>query len=118
MRARSCWCSGIACWIGATLRDQICRKEINAGGQFSCDRSCCSADLDVRGKGTEGGIVVDRRAEKYKHNAGPVTTVVNRSVCSKENQYAPAIIMSASALLNNSVSNSLSAFACANDDLR
>lgn len=80
-RARSCWCSGIRSWIGVTLRDHIWRKEMKAGGQFSGERSSCSADLDERGKGTEGGVVVDRRAAKYKHNAGPRITVVDRHVC-------------------------------------
>lgn len=52
----------------------------------------------ARGKGTDGGFVVDRRAAKKRQSAGPV------------------IIKSASALLNKSSSRSLSAFACVSDD--
>lgn len=31
-------------------------------------------DLEGRGSGTEGGLVVDLRAAKYRHSAGPKHT--------------------------------------------
>jgi len=82
------------------------RKEVNAGGQFSAERSrgtledVMELDLPVRGRGTEGGSVVQRRAAKYKHKAGPV------------------IIKSPSALARRSTSTSFSSLACVKDDLR
>lgn len=72
MRARSCWCSGASDWMRGTVDDQTFRKDMKAGGQFSCDRSS-GADVFVwRGRGTEGGDVVHLNAAKYKHRAGPI----------------------------------------------
>jgi hypothetical protein len=47
------------------------RKEVKAGGQLSAVSSIGGDDLLIRGSGTEGGLVVQRRAAKYRHNAGP-----------------------------------------------
>lgn len=46
---------------------------MNGGGQFSYESSigCERADFEERGKGTDGGLVVHRKAAKYRHNAGP-----------------------------------------------
>ena len=57
--------------MGRTLRDQTSRKEWNAGGQFSGERSSAVAVLDVLGNGTDGGTVVHRNAAKKRHSAGP-----------------------------------------------
>ena len=86
-----------------TFLAQTLRNDVNAGGQFSKDRSVGTEELpwplDL-GKGTEGGLVVQRKAAKYKQRAGPV------------------IMTSPSALLNSSSSTSLSTFAWVKDDLR
>jgi hypothetical protein len=50
---------------------QTSRKEANAGGQFAGERSTGLEFFDDRGRGTEGGDVVQRSAAKYRHNAGP-----------------------------------------------
>jgi len=44
---------------------------MKVGGQFSWDSSIGDELLDVLGKGTEGGFVVDLKAAKYKQSAGP-----------------------------------------------
>jgi len=48
------------------------RKETKAGGQLSAESSICCDVFVLRGSGTEGGLVVQRRAAKYRHSAGPV----------------------------------------------
>ena len=60
--------------MAGTVFAQTRRKETKGGGQFSYERSIGIDDLDDddRGRGTEGGWVVQRNAAKYKHNAGPV----------------------------------------------
>jgi hypothetical protein len=47
---------------------------MNEAGQFASLRSVggLCADFVWRGRGTEGGDVVQRRAAKYRHSAGPV----------------------------------------------
>lgn len=48
------------------------RKGRKASGQFVRERSLgVLVDLLSRGSGTDGGLVVERRAAKYRHNAGP-----------------------------------------------
>lgn len=64
MRARSCWCSGARDWIRGTVDDQTFKKEMNAGGQFACDRSSGANVFKCRGRGTEGGDVVHLSAAK------------------------------------------------------
>jgi len=65
IRARSCWCSGMRTWISETVFDQTIRNGRKAGGQLVRERSDGAAlDLERRGRGTEGGLVVDRRAAK------------------------------------------------------
>lgn len=70
MRARSCWCSGRSAWMSGTACDQISRKEMKAGGQLSSDRSIWGAGWPplcfafLRGRGTDGGLVVHRSAAK------------------------------------------------------
>jgi hypothetical protein len=71
MRARSCWCSGRRDWMEGTVLAHTRRKEVKAGGQLSAVSSIGGDDLLLRGSGTEGGLVVQRRAAKYRHNAGP-----------------------------------------------
>lgn len=73
IRAKSCWCSGINAWISGTVCDQTIRKGRNAGGQLERERSLGVILFAFvnRGRGTDGGLVVDLRAAKYKHNAGP-----------------------------------------------
>lgn len=59
------------------------RKGTKAGGQLSCESSigCEDEDFDDRGRGTEGGLVVHRKAAKYKHSAGPKENTVRESNC-------------------------------------
>ncbi len=64
IRARSCWCSGASPWMDGTDLAHTERNEVNAGGQFSAESSVGSDDLLRRGRGTEGGFVVHRRAAK------------------------------------------------------
>ena len=52
---------------------------MNAGGQFSVDSSIGCDLLLCRGSGTDGGSVVQRRAAKYRHSAGPKRNVLNVS---------------------------------------
>lgn len=48
------------------------RNGLKAEGQLLRDRSVGGAlFLLSRGRGTDGGFVVDRSAAKYRHNAGP-----------------------------------------------
>ena len=58
-----------------TVFAQTRRNGMKGGGQFSYERSIGVDDDDDddvdRGRGTEGGFVVHRKAAKYKHNAGP-----------------------------------------------
>lgn len=71
IRARSCCASGVKFWMAGTLFAQTRRKGMNAGGQLVGDKSSGGRDLFVRGRGTDGGYVTDRKAEKYRHKAGP-----------------------------------------------
>jgi hypothetical protein len=73
MRARSCWCSGGRDWMEGTVLAHTRRNEVKAVGQFSADSSSDGDvfELLLRGSGTEGGLVVQRRAAKYRHRAGP-----------------------------------------------
>ena len=65
IRARSCWCSGASAWIAGTECDHTVRKGRKAIGQLEVERSFGGAeDLVVRGSGTDGGLVVERRAAK------------------------------------------------------
>ncbi len=66
MRARACWCSGTRAWMSGTVCDQTMRKGRNATGQFVIERSVGAEPwfFERRGRGTEGGEVVDRRAAK------------------------------------------------------
>jgi len=74
MRARSCWCSGARFWIVGTQEDQSLRKGMKTTGQLSSERwfvSCRREDPDFslrlpppRGRGTEGGLAVERSAAK------------------------------------------------------
>ena len=57
--------------MGSTVFAQTRRKDLKAGGQFSYDSSICGELLEALGKGTEGGLVVDLKAAKYKQSAGP-----------------------------------------------
>jgi hypothetical protein len=99
--ARSCWYSGDKDWMAGTVLAQTLRKDKNAAGQFSTERSMGgwaagapgAPDLLLRGNGTEGGLVVQRSAAKYKQRAGP------------------EIMRSPSALLSSSGSRSLSTLA-------
>ena len=48
------------------------RNGLNAVGQLLSERSVGGAlFLFRRGRGTDGGFVVDLSAAKYRHNAGP-----------------------------------------------
>ena len=74
-------------------------------------------DLGFRGRGTDGGLVVERRAAKYRHNAGP--GLLGQFQHNKYKYcHAPVIIKSPSALDKTSVSSSLSALAWVRADLR
>ena len=79
-----------------------------------------SGNVDASAKrirrGTDGGLVVERRAAKYKHNAGPNQSLDGVKFCGT--CYSPVIIKSPSALDSTSVSKSLSAFAWVKADLR
>lgn len=64
-RARSCWCSGARACIAGTACDHTVRKGRKATGQLAVERSLGGADdFVVLGRGTDGGLVVDRRAAK------------------------------------------------------
>ena len=58
--------------MSGTAEDQMWRKETKGRGQLASERSSWGADLLMRGRGTEGGRVVQRSAAKYRHSAGPV----------------------------------------------
>lgn len=65
IRARSCWCSGVRDWMDGTVDVQTLRKGRKETGQFERESSAgLSCDLERRGRGTEGGLVVERRAAK------------------------------------------------------
>lgn len=64
MRQRSCCCSGRRDWILGTLELQTLRNDRKASGQFVWDRSRGWEVFVSRGRGTEGGVVVQRSAAK------------------------------------------------------
>lgn len=59
--------------------DHTIKNGRKTSGQFDSDRSFGVLDVDLlrRGSGTEGGFVVERRAAKYKHSAGPGGAIKN-----------------------------------------
>ena len=64
MRARSCWCSGVRDWMAGTVSHQTWRNETKVGGQLVGERSIGVEFFESRGRGTDGGDVVQRRAAK------------------------------------------------------
>jgi hypothetical protein len=64
IRAKSCWYSGERDWMAGTASHQTWRNEAKAGGQFAGERSTGDEVFDNRGRGTDGGDVVQRRAAK------------------------------------------------------
>jgi hypothetical protein len=73
-RARSCCRSGVRPWIAGTHSDQRRMKGTKVAGQLASESVRRGEDfpaLPVRGRGTEGGLVVQRSAAKKRHSAGP-----------------------------------------------
>lgn len=65
MRARSCWCSGVRAWMLGTASAQTMRKGRKGTGQLLSERSMGGLCVfERRGRGTDGGLVVDRSAAK------------------------------------------------------
>jgi hypothetical protein len=54
-----------------TIVDHILSIEVNAGGQFDNDSRTDGWERSIFGRGTEGGVVVERNAAKYMQRAGP-----------------------------------------------
>ena len=58
--------------MSGTALLQMVKNGRNASGQLTNDKSFGGAeDFARRGRGTDGGSVVERKAAKYKHSAGP-----------------------------------------------
>ncbi len=86
---------------------------MNVGGHVFADSKTGPLG-DLRGSGTDGGVVVDFIAAKNKHSAGPTFSGGDHDLSrSGRSAHSPAIIMSASADSRVSSSSSLSALACA-----
>lgn len=66
--------SGARLWIAGTHSDQSRMKGTKVGGQLVSESDWCGADFSApppRGRGTEGGLVMQRNAANKRHSAGP-----------------------------------------------